>query len=224
MRKEPLYAIPGTSIEQDLHNPHARTAILTPGLTMPVFALPKGLALTEAIAVTFRDESGKPVDGGLFGITPNGEVVEISLVDQQHDVNTDDDPAHIAMGLLMTIGEFTVRGENSTTELPWSVIDFGINSMDEPVPRPTPSRLAVHAAYCARQQNETMKMSRNSILSSGDAALSQSTYVDEYVVKESQNLREIAVDDARLTNWERGRQAKILAQETDCVIERPRGG
>lgn len=152
MRKEPLRAIPGTAVEHELTklHPRVRTAALTPELTMPVFALPKGLALTEAVAVTFRDAAGKPVDGGLFGVTPNGEVVEISLVDQQHDVNTDDDPAHVAIGLVMTDGRLMVRGDSGTSELPWSIVDFGVSTMDVPILRKTPGRLAVHAAYRAR--------------------------------------------------------------------------
>lgn len=153
MRKEPLHAIPGTTMEHDLtkHYPHIRTAALTPELTMPVFDLPNGLALTEAVAVTFRDASGVPTDGGLFGVTPEGEVVEISLVDLEHDVNTDDDPAHIAVGLVMSIGKLMVRGDNGTNELPWSIVDFGANTIDGPISGATPNRLAVHAAYRARQ-------------------------------------------------------------------------
>ncbi len=153
MRKEPLRAIPGTAMKHDLtkHYPGVRTAALTPELTMPVFELPKGLALVEAVAVTFRDASENPNHGGLFAMTPAGEVVEISLVDQEHGVDTDDDPAHIAIGMVMSIGKLMVRGDNGTTELPWSIVDFGINTMDDPILRPTPSRLAVHAAYRAQQ-------------------------------------------------------------------------
>lgn len=152
MRKEPLHAIRGTTMRHDLtkHYPHVRSAALTPALTMPVFDLPKKLALTEAVAVNFRDASGKTIGGGLFGVTPEGEVVEISLVDSEHDVNTDDDPAHIALGLVMTVGKLMVRGDSGTNELPWSIVDFGVSTMEDPVLRPTAGRLAVHAAYRAR--------------------------------------------------------------------------
>lgn len=163
MRKEILHAIPGTTMEHDLtkHYPHVRAAALTPELTMPVFELPKGLALTEAVAVTYRDASEKPIDGGLFGVTPEGEIIDIALVDREHDVNTDDDPAHIAFGLVMTIGKLMVRGETGTCELPWSIVDFGCNNLDSLILRPTPSRLAVHAAFCAKlQKNVTSNMTK----------------------------------------------------------------
>lgn len=156
MRKERLQAMSGTTIEHDLckHLPaEIRHPTLTPELTMPVFVLPKGLVLTEAVAITYRDADEKPIDGGLFGVASDGEVVQIALVDAQHGVDTDEDPAWVAFGLTMSIGKLMVCGDNGTEDLPWSIVDFGHNTFNDSVCLPTPGRVAVHAAYCARMDS-----------------------------------------------------------------------
>jgi hypothetical protein len=156
MRHVTLQALPGTAFEHGLSRHFPADIVhpsLTPDLVKPVFQLPGDLELVEAVAVAYRDISGKSVDGGFFGYSPEGEVVRMALVDAQRGINTDADPAWVAFGLNMSVGKLLVRGDDGVRELPWSIVDFGLHRPTDTERNPTPARLAVRAAFLSNRAN-----------------------------------------------------------------------
>lgn len=150
MRYLVLHAIQGTAIAHGLPGQVPVDVChpsLTPRHTKPVFRLPGGEDLAEAVAVVYRDADGKPIDGGFFGYLPSGEVVRIALVDAEHGVNTDYDPAWVAFGLTMSLGKLLVQGPSDVYELPWSIVDFGLHQPNRAEHCPTPARVAVRKAF-----------------------------------------------------------------------------
>lgn len=157
MRYQILRAMAETAMAHQLTSsvPVAgRVSSLTPELTLPVFSLPAGLKLVEAVAVTYRDLNGKPVDGGLFGVTATAEVVRLALVDTERGVNTDRDPAWVAIGMSMTVGKLMVKGDDAAYELPWSIVDCGERNPRDGMATDSPARRAVREAVLAALPNE----------------------------------------------------------------------
>jgi hypothetical protein len=151
-REHALHAIPGTSMAHGLHAQFGADVChsqLTPACTLPVFYVPDDVELTEAVAVVFRDYSGKPVHGGLYALD-RGDVVKLRLVDQDKGVDTGCEPAWTAFGMVISVGALLVKGCGLTQELPWSIIDFGLGdmSMEHALgPEMSPARQRVYEAY-----------------------------------------------------------------------------
>lgn len=148
MRQIVLNAIPGTAMAHGLHElgPEIAHPNLTPGLTKPVFAGEGIDDVTTAVAVVYRNEQSKPAHGGFFGFTGKA-VVRLTLRD--NGVDTDENPAWTAFGLLMAPGSLLVKGSGHTRKLEWSIVDFGANSPEDPRAR-TDAQRAVLSAYRSR--------------------------------------------------------------------------
>lgn len=143
MRQIVLTAIAGTARPRGIRLQAAGRHLL-PALRKPVFLAPESVRFSEAVAVVYRDSTGKPVDGALIGISDAGPV-RLSLVDAERGINTDDEPSWIAFGLNMSIGKLIVRQGDQDRVLPWSIIDLSRNKTE--VDMPTPGRVAARDAF-----------------------------------------------------------------------------
>lgn len=130
MRHIVLNAIPGTAMAHGLHalGPEIAHPNLTPGLTKPVFTGEGIDDVAVAVAVVYRNEQSKPAHGGFFGYTGK-EVVRLTLRDK--GIDTDENPAWTAFGLLLAPGPLLVKGDGQARKLEWSIVDFGANAPDD---------------------------------------------------------------------------------------------
>lgn len=118
MRTIVLHAIPGTSMEHEIQH-H-----FLPSMTLPVFSLPAGEDVQEVVAVVWRDGNGKPVNGGLFGVSDN-EAAKIILIDADMGVNTNDAPEVVAFRLFFSVGKLMFQKHGGRVkDIPWSILDF----------------------------------------------------------------------------------------------------
>jgi len=139
-----LEALPYTSVSFD--RPVAYALAPAASATLPVFEAPAGTQITEAVAVALRSEAGLPIDGGLFGVSPDGEVIKLVLRDRERGIDTDSDPAWTAFGMVMSIGKLLVRAAGERVmEVEWSIADIRADGAD--VMAPTPARQAVVSAF-----------------------------------------------------------------------------
>lgn len=150
-----LIEVAGTSKVAKKHQFNALLADKTP----PVFELqydsPRQFnqqlkfvnALTEVVAVSFRDESRKVVHGGLFGYAGE-EVFHVVLRDLEGKVDTSKNPENATMGLLLMSGPIVVRQSTGDRKMEASIIDIDvIYPLDGPINYASPGRVAVLKAY-----------------------------------------------------------------------------
>lgn len=143
-----MIEIPGTSYQaKDPAHVAQFTRLLAP-MTAPVFEAEHstGTDFTEVVAVAYRDEAGALVHGGLFGFGPGG-VKSIALKDQAGEVDTSEDPKHVAIGMVMMRGPLVFRQGGRDQIMPLSIVDLQADKLQEPLRRSTPAREAVVAAY-----------------------------------------------------------------------------
>lgn len=146
-----MIEVHGTSLEpKDLPGTAQFTRLIA-SKTAPVFEAEieaEKHLLSEVVAVTYRNEDGKPVHGGLFGFGDKG-VVSITLKSLDNSVDTSVDPAHIAFGLIMMRGPLIFRQKEIDQEMALSIIDIQVGKLQEPLPKSTPVREMVKRTYLA---------------------------------------------------------------------------
>jgi hypothetical protein len=123
--------------------------------TLPVFRVPEHVPddLAEIVAVAFRDSAGIPVHGALIGVFADQSVgypraVRLSLVDTVNDVDTQRDPAHIAVGMVMSVGALQVEQCGAQRRMEWCIADFGMKDLNEPI-RTSSAQIVARDAYLA---------------------------------------------------------------------------
>ena len=144
-----MVEVPGTSFEAKDPPGVAQFTAFLAKKTAPVFEAEPTAGkpiFTEVVAVTYRGEDGTPVHGGLFGVRSDG-VASLALKDLEGKVDTQQDPAHIALGLVMMRGPLVFRQDGVDQEMPTSLVDLQVNQLSEPLSRSTPGREAVTKAY-----------------------------------------------------------------------------
>ena len=137
-----LNAVAATSL--DVPNQHLG---LFAQATLPVFSTPEPLGIEEGVAIVYRNTDGLPIHGGFFSVTAENEVVKLVLVDSENKVNTDDNPAWTAFGMMLSIGKLLVRDGGFSRELPWSIVDLYAAKPNEELHAPSEVRLRVRDAY-----------------------------------------------------------------------------
>ena len=139
-----LIEVPGTSFEA---KPNQFTGLLAKR-TAPVFEAENKaqVSFTEVVAVTYRNALGVTTHGAMFGYGPSG-VTRIALKDLAGKVDTDKNPKHIALGLLLMNGPLVFRqGGGEDSQIPVSIIDLyeGVTNI---LHAPTPARESAKRAY-----------------------------------------------------------------------------
>ena len=146
-----MVEVAGTSFEANDHPQVAQITRLLAPKTAPVFKAESTNehCFSEVVAVTYRDDDGKPVHGGLFGVAKDQTVVSLALKDLEGKVDTSEDPAYVAIGLTMMRGPLVFRQAGIDQKMELSIIDIYANKRDEPLRRPTLGREVVKQAYLA---------------------------------------------------------------------------
>lgn len=144
-----MVEVPGTSVEANDHPSVAQFTRLLAQRTAPIFEAEPSAekhVFSEVVAVTYRDNNGKPVHGGLFGVCNEG-VVSLALKDLDGQVDTNEDPAHVAFGLVMMRGPLIFRQNGMDQKMELSIIDIHADKHEELLTGATPAREAVRSAY-----------------------------------------------------------------------------
>lgn len=144
-----MIEVPGTSFEPKEAPGVAQFTRFLAAKTAPVFqaeAVEAPRTFSEVVAVTYRDSTGKPRHGGLFGFGPDG-VTSIALKDLNGEVDTQEDPAHIAFGLVMMRGPLVFRQNGTDQKMELSIIDLHEGRLDDALPSCSMARTAVREAY-----------------------------------------------------------------------------
>lgn len=144
-----MVEVPGTSVVAiDPPGVAQFTRLLAPK-TSPVFAAEVAAdarVFSEVVAVTYRDQHGAPVHGGLFGFGADG-VTSLALKDLEGKIDTSEEPAFVAMGILMMRGPLTFRQNDTNEVMDLSIIDLYADKLDRPLHAATAGREAVRNAY-----------------------------------------------------------------------------
>lgn len=140
-----MIEIPGTSVEaKDPPAAKQFTALLA-AKTAPVFR-PEfdqdRVRIEMVVAVTYRDSTGKPVHGGLFGVTSDG-VVSLALKDQEGVVRIGAKPDDAAFQLLFIRGPLVFNHG----PVDYGIVDISAKDIDRACIGP--HREAVKQAYLA---------------------------------------------------------------------------
>lgn len=143
-----MVEVPGTSFDVTDPPGVAQFTRLLASRSAPVFqaSIDHSYYFSEVVAVTFRNADGKPVHGGLFGV--DGQtVVSLSLKDCEGKVDTGEDPAYVAIGLIMMRGPLVFRQRGADEEMQMSIVDIDARTGYLPLERSTPAREAVRLVY-----------------------------------------------------------------------------
>lgn len=143
-----MIEVPGTSVEAKDPPGVSQFTTLLARWTAPVFEAVDApeRSFTEVVAICYRDADGKPLHGGLFGYDGVG-VTSLALKDRDGKVDTSQDPAHAAFGLMLMRGPLVFRQHGEDQKMPISIVDIHADRAAKQLHHPTPGRNAVRTAY-----------------------------------------------------------------------------
>jgi hypothetical protein len=149
MKNISMIEVPGTSVVAKDSGVEAQFTRMLAPKTAPVFEAEPSAGqpvFSEVVAVTYRNEKGMPVHGGLFGVSTDG-VMSLALKDLEGNVDTSKDPAHVAFGLIMMRGPLVFRQNGADQTMALHIIDLTEGRLDEALHASTPVREDVKSAY-----------------------------------------------------------------------------
>lgn len=147
-----MVEIPGT-VASPMKKSHPGMAPLQPSIApTPVFqaeADKEHLRFTELVAVTYRDQNGVPMSGGLFTVADDA-VLSVALKSPDGSIDTSKEPEHVAFGLCMLEGPVVFRQGREDVMMELSFIDLTEGAANSPIANPTPARKHIHQHFLER--------------------------------------------------------------------------
>lgn len=147
-----MIEVPGT-VASPLKKSRAAMAPLQLSIApTPVFQAEAGkehLRFTELVAVTYRDQAGVPVNGGLFTVAED-TVLSLALISPDGSIDTSKEPQHVAFGLCMLEGPVVFRQGSEDVMMELSFIDLNEGVADGPIANPTPTRKRIQQQFLER--------------------------------------------------------------------------